>query len=43
MDSGAMVTWDRAIWRAAVPKGASVRVYVRTGGTSEPDSSGTGM
>jgi methionine-rich copper-binding protein CopC len=41
MDSGAMVTWDRAMWRAVVPAGASVRVYVRTGSTSEPDSSWT--
>jgi len=41
MDAGAMVTWDRATWRASAPDGSSLRVYVRTGSMSEPDSSWT--
>jgi len=41
MDAGAMVTWDRGIWRAAVPPGASLRVQVRTGSTTTPDGSWT--
>jgi methionine-rich copper-binding protein CopC len=41
MDSWAMVTWDRAFWKADVPAGTSLRISVRAGSTSEPDGSWT--
>jgi hypothetical protein len=41
MDAGQMVTWDRATWRASVPDGATLRIYVRTGSTSKPNGSWT--
>jgi hypothetical protein len=41
MDAGAMVTWDRGTWRPSLPKGATVRVQVRTGSTATPDGSWT--
>ena len=41
LDAGQMVTWDRLSYQAAVPAGASVKVYVRTGSTSAPGSGWT--
>ncbi len=41
MDARAMVTWSRASWIADVPAGTSLRVSVRAGSTSEPDSTWT--
>jgi Purple acid Phosphatase, N-terminal domain len=41
LDARAMVTWDRASWRADVPAGTSLRVSVRAGSTSEPDGTWT--
>ena len=39
MDARAMGTWDRATWAASVPDGASLRIYVRVGSTTKPNSS----
>ncbi|WP_433306521.1 DUF4082 domain-containing protein [Actinoplanes sp. CA-030573] len=39
LDAGQMVTWDRLSYQAAVPAGAGVRIYVRTGSTSAADAS----
>jgi methionine-rich copper-binding protein CopC len=41
MDAMAMVTWDRASWRAQVPAGTSLRVSVRAGSISRPDGTWT--
>jgi methionine-rich copper-binding protein CopC len=41
LDARAMVTWDRALWQAEVPAGATIRVSARAGSTSRPDGSWT--
>jgi hypothetical protein len=38
MDAQAMVTWDRGFWYGSVPAGATVKISVRTGSTTKPDS-----
>ena len=42
LDAQQMVTWDRLIYRADVPRGTSLRISVRTGNTATPDRSWTG-
>jgi hypothetical protein len=41
LDAREMVTWDRATWQAQVPAGTTLRISVRTGSRSRPDSSWT--
>jgi hypothetical protein len=41
LDARAMVTWDRASWQADLPAGTSLRISVRAGSTSRPDSTWT--
>jgi hypothetical protein len=41
LDARAMVTWDRAAWRAQLPAGTSLRVSVRAGSSSRPDGTWT--
>jgi chitodextrinase len=36
LDAGQLVTWDRVTYQADVPRGATVRLFVRTGTTSAP-------
>ncbi len=42
LDARAMVTWDRATWRADVPAGTTLTVQVRTGSTARPGASWSG-
>ena len=42
LDARAMVTWDRATWRADVPAGTTLTVQVRTGSMARPDASWSG-
>jgi hypothetical protein len=42
LDAPAMVTWDRATWRADVPAGTTLTVQVRIGSTARPDASWSG-
>jgi hypothetical protein len=42
LDAGQMVTWDRLTYQADVPRGAGVRLFVRTGSTSTPNDGWTG-
>jgi hypothetical protein len=42
LDAGQMVTWDRLTYQADVPAGATLRLFVRTGSTAEPDATWTG-
>jgi outer membrane protein assembly factor BamB len=37
VDAGSVADWGRLLWDAALPRGASLRVQVRSGNTSEPD------
>ncbi|MDI6101743.1 DUF4082 domain-containing protein [Actinoplanes sp. NEAU-A12] len=39
MDVQQMVNWDRLTYQADVPRGAGLRVFVRTGSTATPDGS----
>jgi hypothetical protein len=41
IDAQAMVTWDRAFWRANVPAGTRLRISVRAGSMSRPDGTWT--
>ena len=41
LDAHAMVTWDRAVWDASIPAGATLQVWARTGSTAEPDGTWT--
>jgi Purple acid Phosphatase, N-terminal domain len=41
LDARAMVTWSRAFWQAEVPASTTLRVSVRAGSTSRPDSTWT--
>jgi hypothetical protein len=41
LDAGQMVTWDRLTYQDEVPRGAKVRLFVRTGSTSTPDAGWT--
>ncbi|MFC4069685.1 DUF4082 domain-containing protein [Actinoplanes subglobosus] len=42
MDVQQMVHWDRLTYQGAVPAGAKLKVFVRTGSTATPDGSWTG-
>ena len=42
LDAGQMVTWDRVTYQADVPRGAGVRLFVRTGSTSTPSAGWSG-
>jgi hypothetical protein len=36
LDARQMVTWDRLTYQGTVPRGAGLRLFVRTGSTSDP-------
>ncbi|MFI7544407.1 DUF4082 domain-containing protein [Actinoplanes sp. NPDC049599] len=42
LDAGQLVTWDRLAYQADVPRGATVRLFVRTGSTSTPGAGWSG-
>jgi len=39
LDATKATNWQRAVWEADVPTGATLKVSVRSGGTFEPDGS----